>query len=78
MHQLRPDSAPFCDNFRSISGASARMLCMCTPAGRDEYFVRIGDVVAGKDAPPPQLSPDELAERRRAAELAPAYRSEFL
>ncbi|MEV4475249.1 MULTISPECIES: hypothetical protein [Nonomuraea] len=51
---------------------------MCTPAGRDEYFVRIGDVVAGKDAPPPQLSPDELAERRRAAELAPAYRSEFL
>jgi hypothetical protein len=55
------------------------MLCMCTPAGQDEYFTRIGDVVAGKDAPPPHLSQDELAERRRrAAELASAYRSEFL
>ncbi|MET7572907.1 hypothetical protein ABZT04_31040 [Streptomyces sp. NPDC005492] len=49
------------------------------PAGQDEYFLRIGDVVAGKDAPPPQHSPHELAERRRhAAELAPTYRSEFL
>jgi hypothetical protein len=55
------------------------MLCMCTPAGQDEYFLRIGDVVAGKDAPPPQLSKDELMERRRrAAELAATYRSEFL
>jgi hypothetical protein len=52
---------------------------MCTPAGQDEYFMRIGDVVAGKDAPPPQLSQDELAERRRlAGELAETYRSEFL
>ena len=67
------------DYFRNASGAPARMLCMCTPAGQDEYFTRIGDVVAGKDAPPPQLSQDELAERRRrAAELASAYRSEFL
>ncbi|MET7484555.1 cupin domain-containing protein [Streptomyces sp. NPDC005538] len=39
----------------------------------------IGDAVAGKDAPPPHLSPDQLAERRRhAPELAPTYRSEFL
>ncbi|WP_406442276.1 hypothetical protein OHB00_39510 [Streptomyces sp. NBC_00631] len=52
---------------------------MCTPAGQDEYFMRIGDVVAGKDAPPPQLSEDELAERRRrAAELASTYRNESL
>jgi hypothetical protein len=41
--------------------------------------MRIGDLVAGRDAPPPQLSPDELAQRRRlAAELASTYRSEFL
>ncbi|MEU7873117.1 cupin domain-containing protein [Dactylosporangium sp. NPDC049140] len=72
-----PANAPH--NFRNVSGVPARMLCMCTPAGQDEYFTRIGDVVAGKDAPPPQLSTDELAERRRrAAELAPLYRSEFL
>ncbi|MFJ3659992.1 cupin domain-containing protein [Streptomyces sp. NPDC090119] len=72
-----PANAPH--NFRNVSGASARMLCMCTPAGQDEYFLRIGDVVAGKDAPPPPLSEDERAERRLlAAELASTYRSEFL
>ncbi|RLP84401.1 cupin domain-containing protein [Micromonospora sp. BL4] len=72
-----PANAPH--NFRNASGAPARMLCMCTPAGQDEYFTRIGDVVEGKDAPPPQLTPDDLAERRRrAAELASTYRSEFL
>ncbi|MGW0424695.1 hypothetical protein [Streptomyces sp. NPDC003015] len=48
------------------------------PAGQDEYFLRVGDVVAGKDASP-QLSEDELMERRRrAVELASTYRSEFL
>lgn len=72
-----PANAPH--NFRNVSGASARMLCMCTPAGQDEYFVRIGDVVAGPDAPPPPLSEEERSERRlRAAELASTYRSEFL
>ncbi|MFD4787634.1 hypothetical protein ACFWN1_11370 [Streptomyces sp. NPDC058459] len=51
---------------------------MCTLAGQDEYFLRIGDAVAGADAPPPRLSDDEPAQRRRrTAELAPAYRSEF-
>lgn len=65
--------------FRNTSGAPARMLCMCTPAGQDEYFLRVGTVVDGWDAPPPQLSDEERADqRRRAAELAPAYRSEFL
>ena len=72
-----PANAPH--HFRNVSGATARMLCMCTPAGQDEYFMQIGDVVAGKDAPPPQLSDDEVAERRRrAGELASAFRSEFL
>ncbi|MFF1304794.1 cupin domain-containing protein [Streptomyces sp. NPDC058307] len=72
-----PANAPH--NFRNVSGAPARMLRMCTPAGQDEYFLRIGDVVAGKDAPPPQLSEGEVMERRRrAAEPASTYRSEFL
>ncbi|MBU2668177.1 cupin domain-containing protein [Actinoplanes bogorensis] len=72
-----PANAPH--HFRNVSGAPARMLCMCTPAGQDEYFARIGDAVDGWDAPPPQLSPDEQAERRRlAGELASTYRSEFL
>ncbi|MCA2211370.1 cupin domain-containing protein [Jidongwangia harbinensis] len=65
--------------FRNVSGAPARMLCMCTPAGQDEFFLRIGDVVDGWDAPPPQLTDEERADRRRrAGELAETYRSEFL
>ncbi|MFY1669540.1 cupin domain-containing protein [Plantactinospora sp. WMMB334] len=65
--------------FRNVSGASARMLCMCTPAGQEEFFRRVGDEVASKDAPPPSLTADEVAERRkRATELAPAYRTEML
>jgi quercetin dioxygenase-like cupin family protein len=65
--------------FRNTSGAPARMLCMCTPAGQEEYFARIGVAVDGWDAPPPQLSDSEQADqRRRAAELADTYRSEFL
>jgi quercetin dioxygenase-like cupin family protein len=72
-----PANAPH--NFRNTSGAPARMLCMCTPAGQEEYFTKVGTLVDGWDAPPPQLSDDELADqRRRAVELASTYRSEFL
>lgn len=72
-----PANAPH--KFRNVSDAPARMLCMCTPAGQDEFFLRVGDKVAGKDAPPPHLTDDEVAERRRrAAELAPVYRTEML
>lgn len=72
-----PANAPH--NFRNTSGAPARMLCMCTPAGQDEYFLRIGDVIENSDAPAPHLTPEEQADRRkRAADLAPHYRSVFL
>jgi quercetin dioxygenase-like cupin family protein len=72
-----PANAPH--SFRNTSGAPARMLCMCTPAGQEEYFRRVGHVVDGWDAPPPQLSDDERADqRRRAVELAATYRSEFV
>ena len=65
--------------FRNTSGAPARMLCMCTPAGQEEYFLRIGTIVDGWDAPAPQLTEEESADqRRRAGELASVYRSEFL
>ena len=65
--------------FRNTSGAPARMLCMCTPAGQDEYFQRVGTIVDGWDAPAPHLTDKESADqRRRAVELASLYRSEFI
>lgn len=65
--------------FRNTSGAPVRMLCMCTPAGQDEFFRRVGDPVDSPTAPPPPLSTQEQAERRqRAAELAPQYSTQML
>ena len=71
-----PANAPH--SFRNASGRPARMLCMCTPAGQDEFFREVGTVVAGRTAPPPARTPEEEAEtRRKAAELAPSYRTEL-
>ncbi|WP_426509606.1 cupin domain-containing protein [Dactylosporangium sp. McL0621] len=72
-----PANAPH--HFRNRSGRAARMLCMCTPAGQDEFFRRCGDPVDGRTAPLPPLSADELNERRqRAQTLAPQYATEML
>jgi quercetin dioxygenase-like cupin family protein len=65
--------------FRNESGATTRMLCMCTPAGQEEFFQAIGDPVASRTAPPPALTPEELEVRRqRARALAPHYLVEML
>jgi quercetin dioxygenase-like cupin family protein len=65
--------------FRNTSDQPARMLCMCTPAGQEKYFLEVGDPLASPTAAPPELSESEQAERRRkAAELAPRYRTEML
>ncbi|MFF4307204.1 cupin domain-containing protein [Streptomyces sp. 900105755] len=72
-----PANAPH--HFRNRSAAPARMLCMCTPAGQDEYFERCGDKVGSRTAPPPRLGRDDLDERRRRAlDLAPRYATEML
>lgn len=72
-----PANAPH--HFRNTSGAPARMLCMCTPAGQDQFFARVGDPVDGPAAAPPQLSSEEQQQRREtAARLAPDYRTEML
>ncbi|MGN9810022.1 cupin domain-containing protein [Micromonospora sp. BQ11] len=72
-----PANAPH--HFRNNSGRTARMLCVCAPAGQDEYFLRCGDPVDSRTAPPPALSEDEIgARRQQALDLAPLYASELL
>jgi quercetin dioxygenase-like cupin family protein len=72
-----PANAPH--YFRNTFDEPARMLCMCTPAGQDEFFLRVGDLVDGPTAPPPSLSEAEQSERmERAAGLAAEYRTEML
>ena len=72
-----PANAPH--YFKNVSGRPARMLCMCTPAGQEAYFLEVGDLVEGRTSPPPPLEPDDIAARRaKAAALADKYRTEFI
>jgi quercetin dioxygenase-like cupin family protein len=72
-----PANAPH--SFKNISDRPARLLCMCTPAGQEEFFMAVGDPVDSRTAPPPQLSPAERAERiARAKALSARYRTELL
>jgi quercetin dioxygenase-like cupin family protein len=72
-----PANAPH--SFKNKSDKPARLLCMCTPAGQEEFFMAVGDPVASRTAPPPKLSPAEQAERgQRARALSAKYRTELL
>jgi len=72
-----PANAPHA--FKNVSGASAHMLCLCTPAGQEEFFLAVGFPVASRTAPPPRPSPEELAQKRKLiAALLPKYRTEMV
>jgi len=72
-----PANAPHA--FTNASDRPARLLCLCSPAGQEEFFVAVGDPVASRTAAPPKLSEAEQAERKAKAEaLAPRYRTELL
>ena len=72
-----PANAPH--SFKNTSGNPTRLLCMCTPAGQEEFFVAVGDPVDSRTSPPPKLSEAEQAERiQRAKGLSAKYRTELL
>jgi hypothetical protein len=56
-----------------------RLLCICSPAGQEEFFEKVGVPVATRTTAPPKLSEDEeKAFRAKAMKLAPRYKTEFL
>jgi quercetin dioxygenase-like cupin family protein len=72
-----PANAPH--GFKNVSGRPARMLCMCSPAGQDEFFLKIGTLVASRTTPAPKMTGDEQkAFITKAQELAPHYATELL
>jgi quercetin dioxygenase-like cupin family protein len=72
-----PANAPH--SFVNKSGKMARMLCMCAPAGQEEFFLAVGDAVASRTAPAPVLSAAEKAERgMKALALAGKYNTEII
>ena len=72
-----PANAPH--SFHNASAQPVRLLCICAPAGQEKFFMEVGVPVATRTTPPPPLSEErEAAFRRKAMELAPKYRTEFL
>jgi quercetin dioxygenase-like cupin family protein len=72
-----PANAPHA--FKNAAATPARMLCMATPPGLDEFFLAIGDLVESRTAPPPKLTPEEIAERqKKAGSLLAKYRTEMV
>ena len=72
-----PANAPH--QFHNSSTHPARMLCICSPAGQEDFFVEIGVPVPTRTTPPPEL--DGAAQSKfkaKAAALAPKYRTELL
>lgn len=72
-----PANAPH--KFVNRSGKVTHMLCMCTPAGQEEFFLEVADLLPNRDAAPPQLDGAQQARKKELAQkLAPRYRTEFL
>jgi quercetin dioxygenase-like cupin family protein len=72
-----PANAPH--SFKNKLNKPARLLCMCAPAGQEEFFMAVGDSVDSRTAPPPKLSNADQVERiERAKALSAKYRTELL
>jgi quercetin dioxygenase-like cupin family protein len=72
-----PANAPH--RFHNASSGAVRMLCICSPAGQEKFFMEVGVPVATRTTPPPGLGEKEQAafiEKVKA--LSPRYRTELL
>jgi quercetin dioxygenase-like cupin family protein len=72
-----PANAPH--QFHNASAKPVRLLCICSPAGQEKFFMEVGVPVATRTTPPPKLDEKEQAafiEKVKA--LAPKYRTELL
>lgn len=72
-----PANAPHV--FTNASEQPARLLCMCTPSGQEEFFLAVGQPVATRTTTPPRLDDTAHAEfMEKSQRLAPSYHSELL
>lgn len=72
-----PSNAPH--QFQNKTGQPVRLLCTCSPAGLEEFFLALGVPVAGRTTPPPKPDPASMAALKEKTEtLAPKYKTELL
>ncbi len=72
-----PANAPH--QFQNKSDKAAHLLCICAPAGQDEFFMEVGVPVASRTTPPPKL--DEAAQaalKAKTEALLSKYKTEML
>jgi quercetin dioxygenase-like cupin family protein len=72
-----PANAPH--QFHNNSSNPARLLCICSPAGQEKFFLEVGVPVATRTAAPPKLDATaQAAFIAKATALAAKYRTELL
>lgn len=72
-----PSNAPH--QFHNASSLAVRMICICSPAGNDDFFREVGVPVATRTTPPPALDGEQMvAFLKKVKTLAPKYRTELL
>ena len=72
-----PSNAPH--QFHNASSKPVRLLCICSPAGQENFFMQVGVPVATRTTAPPKLDAKQQAEfMEKAKALAPKYRTELL
>jgi quercetin dioxygenase-like cupin family protein len=65
--------------FQNTSHHPARLLCICSPAGQEEFFATVGVAVATRTTTPPTLDPAaQAAFKTKVEALATTYRTEML
>jgi mannose-6-phosphate isomerase-like protein (cupin superfamily) len=72
-----PANAPH--QFHNTSAEPVRMLCICSPAGQEKFFMEVGVPVATRTTAPPKPGEEEQAAFiEKVKTLAPKYRTELL
>jgi uncharacterized cupin superfamily protein len=72
-----PANAPH--SFTNAGDTPSRLLCMCAPAGQEEFFTLVGQPVEARtQAPPPLDTAAQAAFIAKARALAPQYKTELL
>ena len=72
-----PSKAPH--RFLNATSKPVRLLCICSPAGQENFFQQVGVPVATRTTAPPKLDKDQQQQfMEKAKALAPKYRTEML
>lgn len=72
-----PANAPH--QFHNSSSSPVRLLCLCSPAGQEDFFREIGVPLPTRTTPPPPLDEaGQAAFRAKSEALAPKYKTELL